>query len=220
MLKGRHSWRFGVRLRAQTDDSVSPQNFNGTFHVWRRRAGARAGCAEPARAGRQRPTAVGARHLDRTLPADAALPATGRYAGADPRARRRRHAVHDQYRHGRTCGAPDGRGNLRGRRVARAAELHAQPRPALRDADEYPRLARSCAAPRVCLGARRRRPEARENRAARRLRHLLRPFRARQYAGRAALQRPRATATRGAESRLLSQRAGARHAAGFSSRHR
>jgi hypothetical protein len=31
MLKGRHSWRFGVRLRAQTDDSLSPQNFNGTF---------------------------------------------------------------------------------------------------------------------------------------------------------------------------------------------
>jgi Carboxypeptidase regulatory-like domain len=31
MLKGRHSWRLGVRLRAQTDDSVSPQNFNGTF---------------------------------------------------------------------------------------------------------------------------------------------------------------------------------------------
>ncbi len=31
MLKGRHSWRFGVRFRAQTDDSVSPQNFNGTF---------------------------------------------------------------------------------------------------------------------------------------------------------------------------------------------
>ena len=31
MLKGTHSWRFGVRLRGQTDDSVSPQNFNGTF---------------------------------------------------------------------------------------------------------------------------------------------------------------------------------------------
>jgi hypothetical protein len=31
MLKGRHSWRFGGRLRRQTDDSVSPQNFNGTF---------------------------------------------------------------------------------------------------------------------------------------------------------------------------------------------
>ena len=31
MLKGRHSWRFGVRLRVQTDDSISPQNFNGTF---------------------------------------------------------------------------------------------------------------------------------------------------------------------------------------------
>ena len=31
LLKGRHSWRFGVRLRRQTDDSVSPQNFNGTF---------------------------------------------------------------------------------------------------------------------------------------------------------------------------------------------
>ena len=31
MLKGKHSWRFGVRLRGQTDDSVSPQNFNGSF---------------------------------------------------------------------------------------------------------------------------------------------------------------------------------------------
>ncbi len=31
MVKGTHSWRFGVRLRGQTDDSVSPQNFNGTF---------------------------------------------------------------------------------------------------------------------------------------------------------------------------------------------
>jgi hypothetical protein len=31
MVKGAHSWRFGVRLRAQTDDNVSPQNFNGTF---------------------------------------------------------------------------------------------------------------------------------------------------------------------------------------------
>lgn len=30
-LQGRHSWRFGVRLRAQTDDSVSPNNFNGAF---------------------------------------------------------------------------------------------------------------------------------------------------------------------------------------------
>src|SRR5262249_23533436 len=28
---GVHFWRFGVRLRAQTDDSVSPQNFAGTF---------------------------------------------------------------------------------------------------------------------------------------------------------------------------------------------
>jgi hypothetical protein len=31
MLRGKHSWKFGVRLRAQLDDSVSPQNFNGTF---------------------------------------------------------------------------------------------------------------------------------------------------------------------------------------------
>ena len=31
LVKGTHSWRFGVRLRGQTDDSVSPQNFNGTF---------------------------------------------------------------------------------------------------------------------------------------------------------------------------------------------
>src|SRR5436853_6864910 len=31
VIHGRHSWRFGARLRRQTDDSVSPQNFNGTF---------------------------------------------------------------------------------------------------------------------------------------------------------------------------------------------
>ena len=31
VVKGTHSLRLGVRLRAQTDDSVSPQNFNGTF---------------------------------------------------------------------------------------------------------------------------------------------------------------------------------------------
>jgi hypothetical protein len=31
IAKGSHSWRFGVRLRGQMDDSVSPQNFNGTF---------------------------------------------------------------------------------------------------------------------------------------------------------------------------------------------
>lgn len=31
MLRGPHSLKFGVRLRGQTDDSVAPQNFNGTF---------------------------------------------------------------------------------------------------------------------------------------------------------------------------------------------
>jgi hypothetical protein len=31
IVKGPHAWRFGIRLRAQTDDNVSPQNFNGTF---------------------------------------------------------------------------------------------------------------------------------------------------------------------------------------------
>ncbi|HKD05967.1 MAG TPA: carboxypeptidase regulatory-like domain-containing protein [Bryobacteraceae bacterium] len=31
LLHGRHFWRFGVRLRAQTDDSYSTTNFNGTY---------------------------------------------------------------------------------------------------------------------------------------------------------------------------------------------
>src|SRR3989454_5100858 len=31
MLRGKHSWRFGVRLRRQADDNISRQNFNGTF---------------------------------------------------------------------------------------------------------------------------------------------------------------------------------------------
>ena len=31
MLRGKHSWRFGVRLRRQSDDNISPQNFQGTF---------------------------------------------------------------------------------------------------------------------------------------------------------------------------------------------
>jgi Carboxypeptidase regulatory-like domain len=30
-VRGKHSWRAGLRLRAQTDHSVSPQNFSGTF---------------------------------------------------------------------------------------------------------------------------------------------------------------------------------------------
>jgi hypothetical protein len=31
ILHGKHSWRFGVRLRGQTDDSYAPVNYNGTF---------------------------------------------------------------------------------------------------------------------------------------------------------------------------------------------
>ena len=31
MLHGQHSWRFGIRLRRQSDDNISPQNFQGTF---------------------------------------------------------------------------------------------------------------------------------------------------------------------------------------------
>ncbi len=31
VVHGRHSWRFGMRLRRQADDNVSPQNFKGTF---------------------------------------------------------------------------------------------------------------------------------------------------------------------------------------------
>ena len=31
ILRGTHSWRFGIRLREQQDDSVAPVNFNGTY---------------------------------------------------------------------------------------------------------------------------------------------------------------------------------------------
>ncbi len=31
ILRGKHSWRFGARLRRQSDDNISPQNFLGTF---------------------------------------------------------------------------------------------------------------------------------------------------------------------------------------------
>jgi len=30
-VRGAHTWRLGVRARGQTEDNVSPQNFNGTF---------------------------------------------------------------------------------------------------------------------------------------------------------------------------------------------
>jgi TonB dependent receptor len=30
-VRGTHGWKFGVRLRGQMDDNLSPQNFNGTF---------------------------------------------------------------------------------------------------------------------------------------------------------------------------------------------
>ncbi len=31
ILKGKHAWRFGVRLRGQTDDNYAATNFNGTY---------------------------------------------------------------------------------------------------------------------------------------------------------------------------------------------
>lgn len=31
ILRGKHMWRFGVRLRGQTDNNFAPVNFNGTF---------------------------------------------------------------------------------------------------------------------------------------------------------------------------------------------
>ncbi len=31
MVRSRHTWRFGIRLRGQVDDSIARQNFNGTF---------------------------------------------------------------------------------------------------------------------------------------------------------------------------------------------
>ncbi len=31
IINGSHSWKFGVRLRRETDDNISPQNFGGTF---------------------------------------------------------------------------------------------------------------------------------------------------------------------------------------------
>ena len=31
VLHGKHMWRFGVRLRGQTEDSFAPVNYNGTF---------------------------------------------------------------------------------------------------------------------------------------------------------------------------------------------
>jgi hypothetical protein len=31
MIRGKHTWRFGIRLRGQTDESITRQNFNGTF---------------------------------------------------------------------------------------------------------------------------------------------------------------------------------------------
>jgi hypothetical protein len=31
IVRGTHSWKFGARLRRETDDNISPQNFGGTF---------------------------------------------------------------------------------------------------------------------------------------------------------------------------------------------
>jgi len=31
IISGNHSWKFGVRLRRESDDNISPQNFGGTF---------------------------------------------------------------------------------------------------------------------------------------------------------------------------------------------
>lgn len=31
LLRGKHSWRFGLRVRGATETNTSPQNYNGTF---------------------------------------------------------------------------------------------------------------------------------------------------------------------------------------------
>ncbi len=183
--KGAHSWRFGVRLRGQTDDSVSPQNFNGTFTFGGGALGARAGCPEPA----GYPSAV----WRRSRPSNATA---ARCSSSNSATRRRRSAllgggatqftintgappdwpcirwtsgffVGDEWRV-----RPNFTLNL-GLRYETQTNIH--------DYRDF--------APRVAFawapgggGA-----EARQDRAARRLRHLLRPLRARQHACRAAL---------------------------------
>ena len=215
MLKGKHSWRFGVRLRGQTDDSVSPQNFNGTFTFG-------GGALAPVLDAQNRPV------LDANgQPQMAPITSIERYRrtllfqqlGDTPAQIRALGGGATQFTI--NTGTAELAVHQMDVGIFAGDEWRVRPNLTLNlglryeTQTQHPRLARFCAAPGVCLGARRRRAEAREDRAARRLRHLLRPLRAGQYAGRAALQRPGAAAVRGPEPRLLPQRAVARHAGGL-----
>ena len=204
-LQGTHSWRFGVRLRGQTDDSISPQNFNGTFTFG-------GGALAPVLDAQNRPRCPGAlapitsiERYRRTLLFQQLgdTPAQIRALGGGATQFSINAGIAELAVHQMDVGL------LRRRRVARAAQPHAEPRAPLRDPDQHPRPPRFRAARRLRLGARRRRTEARQDRAARRLRHLLRPLRPRQHAHRAALQRHRAAAVRGHQSRFLPHRAAA-----------
>ena len=169
LLKGKHSWRFGVRLRGQTDDSVSPQNFNGTLR-------SAAGVA-PVLDAQNRPAA-------RTANAAGAVTSIERY---------RRTLLFQQLGYTPEQIRALGGGATQFTINAGTAELAVhQLDVGIFAGDEWrvrPNLTlnlglryetqtnihdwRDLAPPtRVCVGARRRRAEARENRAARRLRHF------------------------------------------------
>ena len=88
MLKGAHSIRFGVRLREQVDDNVSPNNFNGAFTFGGGLGpdinGAGAACPN---------------HFDRTVSPDADPSSPGTFASPDPSLRWGCHAIQHFDRH-------------------------------------------------------------------------------------------------------------------------
>ena len=111
ILHGQHFFRFGVRMRGQTDDNVSPSNFDGTFTF----SGT--------------PGVSSIEQYQRTL-----LYQSMGYT-PDPRAGRRGVAVHDRRRDAGDRRASVRRRDLLRRRLAYPHQPDPQPRRALRDAD-------------------------------------------------------------------------------------
>ncbi len=203
MLRGAHSFRFGVRVREQGDDNLSTQNFLGTFIFG-------GGDLEPVLNAANQPVLDGSGQ-----PLLAPISSIERY-------RRTLLGLGSALGGGPTqfsiaAGTPELALHQVDVGVFAADEWRARPnltvslRDPVRGADESARLARCGSASCRGVGAQRREERgAPQNRGASRIRHVLRPFRVGEHPCRGPLQWHKPAAVRDCESRFLPQRTVAR----------
>ena len=164
VASGAHSWKFGVRVRAVTINNISPTNFGGTFIF----AG---GYGPYSRGDTCNQTVPDAEFADcmTLLPSSVISMRCARTCLEECPSQ---FTISDREPAGER--QPGGCRSLRGRRLAGEAQSYSQPGLALRNANQYSRLARLGAALRICLGAGTEQEQsASQNGFPRRIRHVL-----------------------------------------------